>query len=406
MNVRRKYPARRRKDPSHAKDDPVDHAVRIVFPICCVAGSLQLLNSDDADAKGLRTAIVTKNTPALFNWLVRVIALQGVSDRAAITFMRVHGAPTWNGIRATLNRPNACPLLRSYWHYEGCKYSKSKQTCSRPKHFAACGLPRMVLRNGRLNQTSFALFLLVRDVMDGNIVAWIHHRLAPSHPNSERQQRERVIGPLREVIGLADKVISMTLSTLLLAAPNGWKRWRAVGGSMIAIDTLVHKFMHRTGILHRFKSDHEFGAACYRKTGCAEIVEQIACRIDASEFNNRYPQRFGRWVQHAIWSWCAMDGNAECNSVRIKDRTRCANIYCRVYGRCERRPVSKTYYSVKNENRLNQGSFAEPFSIKGTENVEEEDRQSESRIIDHNSSASHCGDDIQAQIVDACLWTR
>lgn len=339
--MRRKYPAhRRQKFSGYAKDDPIGHAVRIVFPICCVAGSLHLLDADDAEAKRLRTAIVTKNSPALFNWLVQSIALQGVSDRAAITYMQVHGAPTWNGIRAALNRPNACPLLRSYWHYEGCKYSKSKQTCSRPKHFAACGLPRMVLRNGRLNQTSFALFLFIRDVMDGNIVAWIRDRLDQSHPTSARQQRERLIGPLREIIGLADKVLSMTLSTLLLAAPNGWKRWRTVGGGMIAIDTLVHKFMHRTGILHRLKSEHEFGAACYRKTGCAEIVEQIASRIDASKFNKRYPRRLARWVQHAIWSWCAMDRSAECNSVRVKDRESCANIYCRVFKRCDRRPVS------------------------------------------------------------------
>jgi hypothetical protein len=32
--------------------------------------------------------------------------------------------------------------------------------------------------------------------------------------------------------------------------------WIEVGGSMIAIDTLVHNFLHRTGILHRFNANH------------------------------------------------------------------------------------------------------------------------------------------------------
>jgi hypothetical protein len=31
---------------------------------------------------------------------------------------------------------------------------------------------------------------------------------------------------------------------------------------MIAIDTLVHNWLHRTGILHRFEADHAYGMAC------------------------------------------------------------------------------------------------------------------------------------------------
>ena len=34
---------------------------------------------------------------------------------------------------------------------------------------------------------------------------------------------------------------------------------------MIAIDTLVHNFLHRTGILPRFNANHVYGAACYRQ---------------------------------------------------------------------------------------------------------------------------------------------
>ena len=61
---------------------------------------------------------------------------------------------------------------------------------------------------------------------------------------------------------------------------------------MIAIDTLVHNFLHRTGILARFNANHLYGAACYRPGGCAEIIQVVAERIDARQFNPCFPQTF------------------------------------------------------------------------------------------------------------------
>ena len=45
----------------------------------------------------------------------------------------------------------------------------------------------------------------------------------------------------------------MSLSSILLGAPKRLHLWHEVGGSMIAIDTLVHNFLVRTGILKRFE---------------------------------------------------------------------------------------------------------------------------------------------------------
>ena len=64
-----------------------------------------------------------------------------------------------------------------------------------------------------------------------------------------------LIEPLREIYGVSDKVLAMALSALLLGAPEKMGPWTEVGGSMIAIDTLVHNFLHRTGILARFKRE-------------------------------------------------------------------------------------------------------------------------------------------------------
>ena len=129
------------------------------------------------------------------------------------------------------------------------------------------------------------------------------------------QLREAVIRPLREVYGVSDKVLTMTLSSILLAAPKRLHLWREVGASMIAIDTLVHNFLVRTGIVARFEADHSYGAACYQAGGCADIIDAVAQRIDARQFKPGFPQPFPRFVQHAIWRYCAQSGLDVCNAI-------------------------------------------------------------------------------------------
>src|ERR1700738_1018562 len=95
--------------------------------------------------------------------------------------------------------------------------------------------------------------------------------------------RDSLIEPMPEIYGVSDKVLAMALSALLLGAPKKMVLWTEVGGSMIAIDTLVHNFLHCTVILHRFKANHPYGAACYRSGGCADITQAVAERIDARQ---------------------------------------------------------------------------------------------------------------------------
>jgi len=133
----------------------------------------------------------------------------------------------------------------------------------------------------------------------------------------------------------------MTLSVLFLGAPGHRRRWREVGGSMIAVDTLVHNFLHRTGILARFRADHPYGVACYRPGGCADIIETVAEQIDARQFNRRFPATFPRFVQHAIWRYCSQQGLDICNGNQIDDRNRCDNKQCSLYSGCDRKRLHK-----------------------------------------------------------------
>jgi hypothetical protein len=173
-------------------------------------------------------------------------------------------------------------------------------------------LPNHWLRNGRLNQTAYSLHLFIRDIADGDLVGWLDRRLdtaaRQSGPNRLARMRAALVEPLKEVYGVSDKVLMMALSQLFLGAPLNRRRWREVGRSMIAVDTLVHNFLHRTGILHRFRADHAYGLACYQPGGCADIIETVGQQIDARQFNRLFPRTFPRFVQHAIWHYCSRDG--------------------------------------------------------------------------------------------------
>jgi hypothetical protein len=336
---------RPRRRPQAKNRAPLDHATQLILRVCHLAGAASFVADarESLEAEGVHAAVRTRNTAALFDWLVSILSYQGISDQVAFDYMERHGLATWQAIERDLGRTPSCPKLRSYWQFHDCRYNKSRYTCAELDHLPGCPLPNQWLRNGRLNQTAYALHLFIRDVAGGDLVGWIDRRLntAAKRPGPNRLARMRaaLIAPLKEVYGVSDKVLMMALSVLLLGAPGRRHRWREVGGSMIAVDTLVHNFLHRTGILHRFRADHAYGLACYQPHGCAEIIETIAERIDARQFNRRFPRTFPRFVQHAIWRYCSQQGLDICNGNQIDDRKRCDNKECSLHSICDRRSL-------------------------------------------------------------------
>jgi hypothetical protein len=327
--------------------DALDHALRVVHSVCCLAGSASLIDDLRAEPRveGVPSAIRRHDTGTLFDWLIAALSYQGISDRVASGYMDRHGRARWCDINAKLSRGATCPKLQSYWHYHRCRYDKISRTCAEPDHIDQCPVPSHDLRNGRLNQTAYSLYLFIRDIADGDLVDWIDRQFQqadqPRYTDRPARLREALIEPLREVYGVSDKVLTMTLSCVLLAAPRGYETWRQVGATMIAIDTLVHNFLHRTGILARFGADHLYGAGCYRPGGCADIIALVAEQIDARAFNPAFPAVFPRFVQHAIWRYCAQAGLAVCNGNRIDDRRRCRNVYCQIRTLCDRVALHK-----------------------------------------------------------------
>lgn len=325
--------------------DPLDRAESLIRTVCAVAGSMSFLDEIDDEARqaSLDRAVALADTPPIFDWLVTTFSFQGISDRVARDYIKKHGTTSWSAIEASIGNAPSCPKLRSYWHFEGCRYDKTSFTCSEPDHIGACPLPRPRLRNGRLNQLGHSFFFFVRDFADGDLVGWIDHQLESAKGATtaelEAARQEALIGPLRNVYGVSDKMLMMTLSTLLIGVREHRPLWLETGTAMIAVDTLVHNFLHRTGILQDCGSSHAYGAACYGPGGCAEIIRTVAGRIDTRTLNPAFPQRFARFVQNAIWRLCSLDGLNLCNGNRIDDRRACQIGYCHVHQRCGRIPL-------------------------------------------------------------------
>jgi hypothetical protein len=328
------------EDKTTSTNPNLAYAVHLVHAACCLAGSASYLDDIRTDLRdcGIIRAVKDHDTPAMFDWLVGLLSFQGISDSVASGYMAKHGSVRWAEIVDGLARSPSCPKLGGYWRFHDCRYHKGSGCCGEPDHIGGCPLPGHPLRNGRLNQMAYSLFLFMRDVADNDFVGWIDSQLRTVDsqiPDRVAALREAIIGPLRNVYGVSDKVLAMGLSNLLLAAGRR-PLWVKVGATFVAIDTLVHNFLHRTGILHRLAADHPYGDRCYRPGGCAEILHLLAANIDARKFNPAFPPTFPRFVQSAIWRYCAENGLAICNGNQIDDAARCENRYCQLFARCDR----------------------------------------------------------------------
>jgi hypothetical protein len=339
----------RPSNPFPADKTAIDHAVKLISWVCRLAGATDFIDNLQLDRgrTSLRAIISRGDNIALFNWLIESVSYQGIADRVAHDYMQRHGRLTWQEVQRGLAGDATCPKLTGYWRFHDCRYDKGSRTCAEPDHIRQCPLPQRNLRNGRLNQTGYSLFLFIRDVADGDLIGWIDAQLRAAGEQGQggaADAQEALLGPLRNVYGVADKVLMMTLSSILISAPASHGHWFEAGIGMVAVDTLVHAFLHRTGILQRFGAAHPYGLACYQPTGCADVIREVACHIDARAYNPAFPALFPRFIQSAVWRYCAQQGLDICNGNRIDDRKSCSNIQCELHSICDR----KTLYFESN----------------------------------------------------------
>ena len=324
----------------------IAEAVELVRAICLLPGNDRFLRETDqeATAVGLRRAIKSRDTPALYDWLMTGFSFQGISDRIASDYIDRHGNSTWHAIESALAEHRCqCPKLGGFDTYRNCGYRKSAATCQNPVDLADCPVPELPLRKGDLNQLAFSLYYFLRHRCQGDLVGTIDGMFATIDEanlvDPIKAKRDRLIAEFSSIHAVSAKLIAMMLGSLLMAGGPTRRDWVKVGRSLVTIDSLVHNFLHRTGILTALDQGHRYGPACHGSRGCAAVVYQLADRIDAREANPAFPRTFPRFVEVAIWSFCAETRADTCNGRHIDDRFACTRTDCPVGDRCSRLPL-------------------------------------------------------------------
>lgn len=336
----------------------VKYASDLVGAICIVAGAPGYVDDLAAQFRPwrLRSLSPSHASAVIYDWLAWSMSYQGISDEVARNYMADHGTPTWAGIEASLRHPGGCDRLKSFWQFDDCQYRKGERSCNAMMHIETCPLPRQPFRNGNLNQLAHSLYFFIRDVARGDLIGWLDAQLeaADVADSSDRLTRmaAAVLTPLKGVFGVSDKVLNMVFAEFLLGAGGHNPRWSEVGATMIAVDTLVHNFLHRSGLLRRANAEHPYGPRCYGSNGCATLIRQISSAIDARAFNPKFPVYFPRYVQKCVWQFCSQEGLDVCNGIRIDDTGRCDQVECRLFGRCDRLALKETGGPSEGQNGL------------------------------------------------------
>jgi hypothetical protein len=88
----------------HNRTTAIDHAVGVIYRVCCLAGSASLIDKirADLDADRVRAAIKKRETAAVFDWLIAALSYQGISDQIASDYMEQHGYVQWDDINEKL----------------------------------------------------------------------------------------------------------------------------------------------------------------------------------------------------------------------------------------------------------------------------------------------------------------
>lgn len=316
-------------------DDAVRHAANLLAFTCRGDGE----QSAGASVPSfLAKAIERHDTAVLYRSLMDGFSYQGISDAVAQNFVAKHGNAEWFDLERMLDHSGAerCPKLDGFHHFSACGYRKSSHTCANQAALPSCSVPSLPLRKGVLNQQAFALYLLIRDRCGGDLVEFIDQVFAIAYlePDPVTTAREALLALFTSITGVSRKLASMMLATILLAAGNSRQGWASVGSSMVAIDSLVHNHLHRTGILKAYGAEHRYGEHCAGNQGCERIVRDLAARLSCVTSDAQVVSP--RQLQHAIWRFCAGSELNICNGNRINDKKPCRHFDCPVGHGCAR----------------------------------------------------------------------
>ena len=98
-----------------ASEAEYQHLIRVTRPALLLAPTTFLDDSRARlEAAGVIIAVGQRDSTPIFDFILSLIGLQGISDSAALAFSDRHGNVTFAEIEAALADRPPCPLLRSH----------------------------------------------------------------------------------------------------------------------------------------------------------------------------------------------------------------------------------------------------------------------------------------------------
>jgi hypothetical protein len=251
--------------------------------------------------------------------LVEAFILSGGGDQSNQGYyVKQNHKPTFNRVKRAVKAAQ-CPKLADFESFKGCGYRKGVKSCNEPAFLKTCPLPGFDMKRGALNLMAFSLYFFLRDVCKGDFYKFTktHFRDCQPADRATAELLDGFIGKVSAIANVGPKLAHMALSCLFLTTYPGWD-YRHVGEKMIAVDSLVHNFLHRTGNLHDYRLDHPYGSRCHAPDGCLGVIQDLARRIDCPKFNPTLPAHFPRFLQYHIWAYCGQAGENICNLNKCK----------------------------------------------------------------------------------------
>ena len=187
-------------------------------------------------------------------------------------------------------------------------------------------------RNGHLNQAAYSLFLFIRDLADHDLIGWINASWRPPTVPLARTGCLQWRRPDRAAAGgIGCLGQGPRHGPVQPAARRSEEHglWIEVGGSMIAIDTLVHDFLHPTGVSRSVQGEAPVRVGLLSTRPLLGYHSIVAEHIDARQFNPAFPQLFPGSSSTRFGSSSAGRPDV-CTGDRINVARRCSNMDCRV----------------------------------------------------------------------------
>ena len=259
---------------------------------------------------------------------------QGVSDTAARVWLSKNGVPDFDVLKEALCA-DTCEHLSSLNALASCGYKKRQNTCARVKRLDQCIVPRLLTRRGLFAQMAVGLTMWAHEHAGMTIVDWGLNALVLKN-GSSRSASDHLADDLARIPGISVKVARMILADLMLGVAKGDQRLVSIAAETVVVDRVVHNLLRRTGALAHAGKPHPFGEGCYKPGGCADLIFEVSKRIDARQFDDRWPAFSPRLVQHALWRFGAADQLRTCNSNQIPTGQRCGLSGCPAKGSCAR----------------------------------------------------------------------